>query len=268
MHLRRLAPAAAALSAVLALSACGASTPSSAPPVSPSIKTAAFTPLTTANFGSVLNSRARGFKSGRLAMTNAFMNFSADFSYGPPLAMQMNGTVTAQGRTLHLDMRLVGSVMYMQIPGMTPGDKFFSADLAKMPQTSKLFGLIKQYQSMGPQSMLSQFRTGVAKVTYVGTAQVDGQSTRHYAVTINTAAVLKLLGGAAGTVAQSTLPKQITEQVYLNAQRLPVRIVSALPAPVGSMQIDMSRWGEPVHVTAPPASQVQQIPMSAFGASA
>lgn len=264
MELRRLAPAAAALSAVLAVSACGASTPSSAP-VSPTIRPAAFTPLTTANFGSVLGARARGLKSGHMTMSTSFMNVSGDFSYGPPLALQMLGSVTAHGRTIHLDMRLLGSVMYMQIPGLTPAGKFVSADLAKMPMTSQLFGLLKRYQAMGPQSMLGQFRHDISKVAYVGPTQIDGQAVRHYAVTVNTAAALKMLGSATSSLPRLSLPKEMTEQVYLNEQRLPVRIVLAMPGALGAMQIDMSRWGQPVHVTAPPATQVVQIPMGAFG---
>ncbi|MGN6721463.1 MAG: hypothetical protein ACTHJM_02490 [Marmoricola sp.] len=260
MKLRRLGAVVGSLAAATALAACGSSSGSD-------IKTAAFTPLTKANFGTAVSDQMKGVTSAHMTLKASIMNFSADFSYGPPLEMQMSGTVTAQGRTMSLSVRMVNLVMYMQIPGQTPAGKYMALDLSKFPPTSKLFGMLDQYRKMGPQSMLSQFKNGVGSLRYVGTAQVDGQTARHYTVVVNTAAAMKALGNSS-LLSQVSIPKTITEEVYLDAHHAPLRMVMSLPDPVGSMQIDFSKWGEPVHVVAPPKSQIINIPLSALDTSA
>jgi hypothetical protein len=257
--MRRFGAIAGSLVAATALAACGSS--------SSDIKTVAFTPLTQANFGKSVSTTVNGVRSAHMTMKTSIMNFSADVSYGPPIQMQMSGTVTAQGRAMSMTMRMVGLVMYMQIPGQTPAGKFLSIDLSKFPQTSGIFKALEQYRKMGPQSMLSQFKTGVKSVSYIGSEQIDGQQARHYTVVINTAAALKAFGNAAA-LSQISMPATMTEQVYLDSQKRPLRITMTLPAPVGSMQIDFSNWGEPVHVVAPPKSQLMPFPMSAFGTGA
>jgi hypothetical protein len=50
------------------------------------------------------------------------------------------------------------------------------------------------------------------------------------------------------------MPKVITYDVWVDAGSRPVKIASGLQGI--SIEMHFSRWGEPVHVVAPPASQV------------
>ena len=56
-----------------------------------------------------------------------------------------------------------------------------------------------------------------------------------------------LLGGA-------QLPKTISYDIWLDGDARPVKL--AMSSSEYSLDLHFSKWGEPVHVTAPPASQV------------
>lgn len=271
MRTRRMTTAGVALAAALTLTACGSSPSGSTAKTGGtqsgnSTTATAFTPLTKANFGTTLASTVSGVKTAHMAITSSIMTGTADMNYGPPIAMKMSMNVTQAGKSIQMQLRLVGTVMYMQIPGMTPTGKFISMDMSKVPQASAIFKQLEQYQSFGPQSMAKQFEAGLSNLTYVGAETINGQQTRHYTVTVDTAAALKAMGqsGAAlnSYVAQN---KTLTEQVYLDSQQRPVRMSMALPAPIGTMQMDFSNWGQPVTISAPPAADVQQMPSGALG---
>ena len=268
MNNRRLATAAVALSSALALTACGSSSPSAgpvAPATSPAVSSVAYTPLTKANFGTTVGSKVSSVKTLHMTMASSAMKVSADMNYGPPLAMQMTMTATASGKSMNVVAKLIGTTMYLQIPQLTPAGKFMALDLSKVPQTSPYVKLLDQYRKLGPASMTSMFKSDVTALTYVGTAQIDGQTARHYTTTVNTAGVLKALGSLSSSSALASQMKTVTEQVYLTDNQLPLRVTMSLPAPVGAMQVDFSKWGQPVTITAPPAADVMSIPASALG---
>jgi hypothetical protein len=269
MNTRRIATTGIALATALTLTACGSSSsPSASTPktsAAPSDNASAtapavFTPLTKDNFASVLGARAAQMKTVHMKMMASVMNVNAELNYGPPFSMQMTVAVTQAGKVMNMSLSLIGTVMYMQVPGLTPAGKYMSMDLSKVPQASQYFQLINQYKNMGPKSMLADmFKGSITKFAYVGPAQINGQPTRHYTVSVNTASALKALGSLSSSVPQG-MKKTVTEQIYLDSSQMPVRVSMSLPAPVGAMQIDFSDWGKPVSITAPPASDVQQIP--------
>ena len=80
---------------------------------------------------------------------------------------------------------------------------------------------------------------------------VEGKPTDHYVVTVDSAALAKEMNQPQATAA---LPKHLTYNMWLDQQDLLRRTrfrVQGL-----TTQMDLTRWGEQVHVQAPPQSKV------------
>jgi hypothetical protein len=90
----------------------------------------------------------------------------------------------------------------------------------------------------------------VEKVEYAGAATVDGDKVDRYHVTVDSGSIAGALGAGAG----ADLPKTVTYDLYVDANHL----VRRIEIDVAKQQITMtvSRWGEPVDIEAPPASQI------------
>jgi hypothetical protein len=69
---------------------------------------------------------------------------------------------------------------------------------------------------------------------------------------VDTEAVAKTLGGLAA--AAGNLPKSVTYDLYVDQDHLMRRVVMTVAKQTITMTV--SKWGEPVDIKAPPASQV------------
>lgn len=261
MKAHRIAAGVVGATLSLTLAACGSSattppTSGSQPAAKTSPKSAAFEPLTLAAFKTSLPRAVTGIKTVHIAMTSDIATVQGDTSYGPPLSMSLTGYGTAQGQTVNFVERLVGTDLYIQSPGHTPPGKFLRIDLATLPQTAGLFNLIHEMQTSGPAAMAAQFKAATESLKYDGMETIAGQQAQHYTVVVNAVAAAKLISADAAAMASAEKIGKVTEEVYLSGDHRPIRIVMPMPAPVGTMQIDFSKYGEPVHVTAPPASQI------------
>lgn len=139
---------------------------------------------------------------------------------------------------------LVDGVMYMK---QTSGGKF-----QKIDRSDPAMGnLLDQLSSFGPESSVSAMRGAVQKVEHAGTETMDGVKVDKYHVTVDSASLAKTLGsGAAG----ANLPKTVTYDLYVDRDHLMRRIDMSVAGQELTMKV--SRWGEPVDIAAPPASQV------------
>jgi hypothetical protein len=93
-------------------------------------------------------------------------------------------------------------------------------------------------------------RSGVRKVTYVGAENVDGVDADHYRVVVDSAAMFRAMK-------QQTvpgMPKNLVYDMWLDDHDLLRRMQFEVAGQ--SVAMSMSKWGEPVSVTAPPASKV------------
>ena len=117
---------------------------------------------------------------------------------------------------------------------------------------------------MNPLKSLAAVRSSVKKVTYDGQESVTGVSTGHYTVTVSTASLLKAMHGPMSSMAgglpggAAKVPSTISYDLWLDAQQQPRQLRFALSGERALVQL--TKWGEPVHVQAPAPSQVVKHP--------
>ena len=184
------------------------------------------------------------------------LNAQGDVDYGngqPSMAMKMAMPQLSKGP---MEMRYVGKVLYMQMPGLTPAGKFFAIDPSDKtsPMAKAFAGATDQ---MDPLKSIKSMEAAVQTVTLVGKEKVDGVSVDHYKLTVDTSALVK--GRLSPQAAQqANLPKTITYDLYLDDQHLLRRTSFELMST--HFEATMSKWGEPVHVQKPAASQIVSAP--------
>ena len=236
MKTRRTVASAVAVAAALSLAGCGKS----------------YTPLTQANFGTSLANAAKGAKSVHMSMrASSSLSINADFDYGKPAAMQMVMSVKGATATSTLTMRLIGNALYLQVPPVTPVGKWAKADASLLGT-----GGVKSYQDLGPQGMADQFKKGVKSIRYVGATKLNGQTVQHYTVVVDASQFGSSLKALAAQVPALANVKTIDEQLYVTDDNLLQRVSITMPAPVGTMQVNFTKWNDPVSVQAPAPSAI------------
>lgn len=176
----------------------------------------------------------------------------------------------------HVRVRFVylGGVLYFRLPAslLKPGQKpWFKVSPSGKDATSKKFApLLNQLAaSTNPDPDVSRLRAGVLRPS--GHRLIDGIRTTKYVLVVDPAAVraevkqqLRPLGAAAVRAGLAQLRRMHeTTTIYVDARWLPHRVVTVLRLRSGvSIRTTVSyrRWGAPVTITAPPASQVGPLP--------
>jgi hypothetical protein len=210
--------------------------------------------LTKANFADAMSAaiKAKGSAHMTMSMANS-LRASGDVSYaGKSPAMQM--TMTMSGAKI--EMRFVDDTMYMSIPGMTPKGKFVA-----ITGDDATFGpMLKQFRELGPDGSVAMMRKGVKEFKHVGRAKIDGKSFEHYRVTIDPSVGLAALGmdNVPGDSA-----KIVTQDLYVDKDNLMRRTVMTVSGQ--TITVDVTDWGKPVRISAPPASQVTKAPAGLAG---
>ncbi len=158
--------------------------------------------------------------------------------------------------------------MYLQIPGLTPGDKFVEFDLrdSDAPGAEMLEQMLDQVNQLDPSKSAQMFKA-ITSLKQQGTAEVDGVETTHYTVAVDTQKALQAMG-MGDMAAPGQMPKTIRQEVWLDDRNLIRRM--RMKQPNVAMDITYSQWGEPVDISAPPASQTTDMDqmMSQMGGSA
>lgn len=210
---------------VLALAACGSAKPE-------------YTPLTEANIGAEMTAAVQSKHSAHEVSTTAGTTFTIDFDTTAPLRYRLvsNGAdaVTVVG---------VGPDAYVQQPGG-----------AWLKSPSKVTAA-----TLNPVTMATAFLAGMQKFTYVGPTTVDGTAVQHYQVSVDQAKYLQSRGQGTGN-ANLGANEPIVEDLYLNDDNSLRRMSVTMPGGVGNVQVDVTQWGEPVDIAAPPASSVKAAP--------
>lgn len=256
LDVRRGAAATALLLTLGSTAACGngGGTPGAASSTSPS--TAAAATLTRANFASAMTDAIQTKHSAHLQLAiGKAVSAVGDVAYdGTTPTMQLALTFSGQ----QAELRFVNGTAYLSVPGLTPAGKF----LEVKPGNAMMGSLVQQLKNFGPNGAITLLRSAVKDFRDTGTTTIDGQQVRHYRVTVDPAALLRQMKLPTG-VPTTSLPKSITEDLYVGAGNLMRRVV--LDAAGQKVTIDTTKWGEPVHVTAPPPSKVIKSPTGMGG---
>jgi hypothetical protein len=163
---------------------------------------------------------------------------------------QMRMTMTmAQLKNGKMELRFVDGILYLNIPTVTPAGKFIRVDPRdRNNPLSKSFGSLSE--QMNPLNSFAAMKQGVQRVRYVGHETVEGTPTDHYVVTVDSAPLAK----AMRQPQVAGMPEHLTYQMWLDQQDLLRRMRFGMQGITTEM--DVTRWGEPVHVSAPPRSRV------------
>ena len=181
----------------------------------------------------------------------------------------MNLTVPGAG-AMQMQEIVDGHVFYVQLPsglpgGLPGGKSWIKIDLDTLGKQAGIDLGAMQESGAGQLGQYLGFLRAAGGARRVGTETIDGVSTTHYAARIDFAKAAKMLGGSAGKALsqfESKLGLQsLPVDVWVDGQKLVRRLTAAFTTQ-GTTQVslnmtmDVLRYHVPVHVTAPPASQV------------
>lgn len=259
---RRFAAATVVLP-VAFIAACGTATETEAPPAN---QTTAVSPAQQTSTAPAAQGHAdkdafiAAIKSGSNQMTSAHVEMvleaegqtitmSGDTKVDPQNpAMQMSMDM---GGAMKLDMILLDKVLYLQgIPGVGDGKW---AKMAMSAEMAKEFE--KSLEQADPSKMAETYEQAITDVKYVGPETVEGESLQRYEVTMDTKALEDSLPDNA-----AQLPDTITYDMWLDDEDRIRKVEYSVSGIKGDMT--MSKYGEPVDITAPAAADVVEVPTS------
>ena len=253
MNLKKTAVGTVAVLAALALGGCGSAT---------DLSGGQGATLTKQDFAASLSAATKDARSvhmtGSFAVQGQRVTMSADESMGGAslgdVAAAMTMDVAGMGS---VEMRIVSGAVYIDTSKLslpTGSDKpWLKVDLTD--PKNPLGATFGQLAAMNPAELSKAFES-ITTLTPRGTETVDGTPTTHYTVSVDTAKASSLFGVPAGASGPS-LPKSISYDVWVDGDNRPVQIT--LHNPAVTVDLHFSNWGEPVRVTAPPASEVGEL---------
>ena len=168
-----------------------------------------------------------------------------DYSDEPPaVAMTLNGDQLGDGT----EVRMVDGVMYLKTSIF--GDKFVRMDLSdpNNPLGERFSGMFDL------RSVLDNFRTGLRSVSLVGEEDVEGESMRHYQVTMDPSEA------APSGSATEDVPETVTYDLWFDGDGLFRRMEADLGPDDGALTVVLSDWGADVTIEPPPSGQVTGPP--------
>jgi hypothetical protein len=197
--------------------------------------------------------------AGTVAGQNLTMTASGDYKNSPRTGT-MSMTMSAMGHDLKIEAVESGTTIYMQSPvfsaELPTGKTWLKLDLQKVG--SKLGINYSSLMSESPASALKQIEAAGAVKT-VGTETIDGVETTHYQVT-NLDPSKMPQGAKLEALAHPKYgPIDIwigNKDGYVYRESFSVSYSAAGQAASLSGQVDLSKFGEKVNVSIPPASAV------------
>src|SRR6478672_7049776 len=177
-------------------------------------------------------------------------------SFTPRLQSAMKGA-----KTMHLKMTLKSPAIYLKSAALPVGGKWVVAKEGGTDMLSKqLAPLFEQIKQMQPEQQVSNYAVADQKV--VGQETVDGVATTHYTSSPTAAQIKKALAPALAAQLSDADLKDLKVDMWVDAQNRPHKVVSTMTAKGQkvSTTVLLSRFGEPVTITAPPAAQTTTAP--------
>ena len=180
-----------------------------------------------------------------------------DYTTTPP-SMAMSLALPG-GMGGDMDVRLVDGVMYMSMGELTQG-KFWKLDPSDPDGPLASMGMDQMLDQMDPAKALESMQDGIDQVTYVG--EEDGLD--HYELTIDMAKMMTAMGSDLPQGMDSQMPDSVTYDVWLDDEgRFTKMVMDDLPmgtTDTGSVEMNISDWGEDVSIEAPSADQITEMP--------
>lgn len=212
--------------------------------------------LTKASFAGTMTEAIQLKRSAHLRLeVGTAVSAVGDVAYdGSAPSMRLSLAFSGQ----HAGLRLVDGTAYLSVPGLTPAGKYLEIE----PDNAMMGSLVRQLRSYGPQGSLEMLKGAVTSFRDAGTTTIGGQQVRHYIVTVDPARLLQQMK-LPTSVPSGSLPRQVTEDLYVGSGNLMRRLV--MNAAGQRITLDTTRWGEPVHVTAPPPADVVRTPTGLGG---
>lgn len=182
-------------------------------------------------------------------------------------AMTMDMT-TPQG---DIGLVFLDGVMYVDVgQEIEPGKTWVRIDPSgNDPMSQALGGISEQMrQNADPRKTLEQFENS-GTITAQEETELNGEQTTHYTITVD---VDKMAAEQQDPTLKKALEdaqkqaglKDFPVELWVNEDDLPVRMLVNMPIPDEtsgtSVQVDYTKWGEPVEITAPPADQIAEMP--------
>ena len=265
VQLRRVA-AALILPAVLVTAACG----KQAEPTPGTTSTAAApdTPAATATSSDAASTSAQpyqdkaaliaGLKAGAASATTAHVTMDMKAA-GQSITMEGDTKMDAanpamqvtmdMGPQMKLEMLLVGDQAYIKgLPGIPDGKWGVvdsSSEVGKQLESS--------LAQADPTQMYDQFEKGVTDVKPLGEESVDGDPAHKYELTLDTTAIAQSSPDAA------KLPDTITYTAWIDDANHLRKVTFDVLGSQATMT--MSKYGEPVDITAPAAGDTVKAPL-------
>lgn len=192
---------------------------------------------------------------------------------GSDPAISMDMDAGGQGQ---MSMVLLDGILYVKLPaglasGAKPWVKIDSTDKSN-PMAQALGGLTDQMrQNADPRETLEQFQQA-GTIDSTEQTELNGEQTTHYKITVD---VQKLAENQKDATLKKAMQEAISSglkdfpvDLWVNDDSLPVRMSIEMPTPDPTtgksipvkVQVDYSKWGDPVKIEAPPADQVGEIP--------
>jgi hypothetical protein len=187
----------------------------------------------------------------------------------PAIKMDMG---TPQGE---MSLVLLDGVLYMKMPAeLSPGKPWIKIDSKDRsnPVAQALGSLTDQMrQNADPRQTLEQFQEA-GTITSTEEVELNGEQTTHYKITVD---VQKLVENQKDATLKKAMQdaiksglKDFPVDLWVNDQDLPVRMTIEMPTAdptsgksvPATVQVDYTKWGEPVDIQAPPADQVGEFP--------
>ncbi|MGN6635246.1 MAG: LppX_LprAFG lipoprotein [Oryzihumus sp.] len=249
-------------SALLAVAGCsgggstasGTSSTTAAPKPGDVGQASSFTPR--------LQSAMKGAKTMHLKMTVATAGTQGLTGEGDVSAL--NGVaehLTMKVGSMPMELILKSPAIYLKSAALPVGDKWVVAKEGGTDMLSRqLAPLFEQIKQMQPEQQVSNYAVADQKV--VGQETVDGVATTHYTSSPTAAQIKKALAPALAAQLSDADLKDLKVDMWVDAQNRPHKVVSTMTAKGQkvSTTVLLSRFGEPVTITAPPAAQTTTAP--------
>lgn len=193
-----------------------------------------------------------------------------DLQFGDEAAAMTMEMTTPEGA---ISMIFVDSVLYMKLPQeLVAGKPWLKIDPNTNSQIAQALGTLNDELSKNadPRAALKEFEKS-GEITDTKEEELNGETVTHYTITVD---VQKMVDAQEDPTQKQAMQqavdagmKDFPVDVYVNEDGLPVRFALETPMPDGAggmstskMQVDYTKWGEPVEIAAPPADQTTEPP--------
>ena len=183
---------------------------------------------------------------------------------GQSISMTGEGDIQKEPAAQHSTMKMSGGSMNMDLESIVLDDKIYIKGMmgdswmtASADQLAKMGGTSLESMS-NPLAFLDGMEESIKSSKYEGKEKLDGVDAEHYSFKVDSAALAKTLGAKDAT----GMPKTIDQDIWVDGDGL-LRKAEVGMGDMGTVEVALSKHGEPVEIKAPPADQVTDMPSMA-----